>query len=323
VLSYVARRILYSIPVLLVSSLLCFLGVRATFDPLVKFRTGIRDPNVLARLTKHFGLDKPLMVQYWKWLSGLLHGDFGTSARTSGAIWPMLTRSLGFTVQLIVWGILVALVLAIGIGVLSAVRQYSFADYLFTGLSYVGIAMPAFWFGLILIQFLGVFIKVRFHLDRSPFFFVGLHSVGKTGVNLDYLRHLVLPVLTLSVQLIAQWSRFLRSSMLDIMSSDFIRTARAKGVRRRDVVFKHAFRNALIPLATDVATQSGLLFGGLVITEFIFAIPGMGRLFIDSLLFGDVYAVLGYLMVTGAFVIVFNLLADLAYGLLDPRVRLA
>jgi peptide/nickel transport system permease protein len=322
VFSYVVRRILYSIPVLLIASLLSFFGVRATFDPLVKYRIGIKDPNALERITKHFGLDKPLMVQYWKWLKGILHGDFGTSARTSGAIGPMLTRSLGFTVQLLVWGIVVALILAVAIGILSAVRQYSIADYAFTGLSYIGIAMPAFWFGLLLQTFV-VSIKTRFKLEHAPLFFVGLHSADKTGINLDYFRHLVLPVATLSVQLVAQWSRFLRSSMLDVMSSDFIRTARAKGVSRRNVVMKHAFRNALIPLTTDVATQSGLLFGGLVITEFVFGIAGMGQFFLNSLLFGDVYAVLGYLMVTGLFVIVFNLLADLIYGVLDPRVRLA
>jgi peptide/nickel transport system permease protein len=297
--------------------------VRATFDPMSKFRIGIRDPNAFGRIRKHLGLDQPLMVQYWKWLKGLFRGDFGTSSRTGGSVGPMLSRALGFTIQMIVWGILVALVLAIGIGILSAVKQYSLADYAFTGASYIGVAMPPFWFGLVLIQVFGVFLKQRFHLDRPPFFFIGLHSTGKKGINLDYLRHLVLPVGTLAVQIVAQWSRFLRSSMLDVMSSDFIRTARAKGVGRRAVVMRHAFRNALIPLATDVATQSGLLFGGLVITETLFAIPGMGRLFLDSLRAGDVYTVLGYLMVTGLFVIVFNLLADLVYGILDPRVRLA
>ncbi len=322
-LTFIARRILYSIPVLLVSSFLVFVGVTKTFDPLQKFRIGIKDPNALQRAIDRLGLDKPVYEQYWKWLKGVLQGDFGVSYRTSGEVWPMITRSLGFTVQMIFWGILVALLFAIGIGIFSAIRQYSAADYALTGLSYIGVAMPAFWFGLILIQVFGVWLKQRLGWERSPLFFVGLHSTDSKGLNLDYARHLVLPVLTLSVQLIAQWSRFLRSSMLEVMSSDFIRTARAKGVPRRRVVFRHAFRNALIPLTTDVATQSGLLFGGLVITEQIFSIPGMGRLFLDSLAQGDVYVVLAYLMVTGVFVIIFNLVADLAYGLLDPRVRLS
>jgi peptide/nickel transport system permease protein len=322
-LNYILRRILYSIPVLLVGSLITFLGVRWTFDPLTKFRVGIKDPKVLERVIAKLGLDKPLLVQYWKWLKGLLHGDFGISYRTNGKVRPMLTRSLGFTVQMIIWGILVALLLAIIIGILSAVRQYSFFDYLFTGLAYVGVAMPPFWFGLILIQFFGVFLKQKFNMDRPPFFFLGLHSTGKKGINFDYIRHLILPVGTLAVQLVAQWSRFLRASMLDVLSSDFIRTARAKGVPRMKVISRHAFRNSLIPLSTDVATQSGALFGGLVITESIFSIPGTGRLFLDGLQAGDVYVVLGYLMVTSVFVLLFNLLSDLVYSVLDPRVRLS
>ena len=321
-ISYITRRVLYSIPVLLVASFITFVAVRLTFDPTLKFRQ-LRDQTAFLRTKKQFGLDKPIPIQYFKWLGRVLHGDFGTSTRTGGAVWPMLTRALGFTVQMIFWGMLVALVLAIGIGVLSALRQYSVGDYLFTGLSYIGVAMPPFWFGLILIQIFGVWLKTKLGWDKPPLNFVGLHSTGSKGINLDYLRHLVLPVLTLSVQLVAQWSRFQRSSMLDVLSSDYIRTARAKGVSRRDVVWRHAFRNALTPLVTDVATQAGGLMGGLVITEAIFSIPGMGRLFIDSLQQGDVYAVLGFMVVTGVFVILFNLIADLIYGVLDPRVRLA
>jgi peptide/nickel transport system permease protein len=320
-LSYIARRIVYSIPVLLVASFLIFIAVRLTFDPTVKFRQ-LRDQSAFLRAQKRFGLDKPIPIQYLKWLGRVLHGDFGTSTRTGGQVWPMVTRALGFTVQMIFWGILVALVLAIGIGVLSALRQYSIGDYLFTGLAYVGVAMPPFWFGLIMIQIFGVYLKQKLGWSKPPLSFVGLHSTGKSGINLDYLRHLVLPVLTLSVQLIAQWSRFQRSSMLDVLSSDYIRTARAKGVPRRRVVWRHAFRNALTPLVTDVATQTGGLIAGLVITESIFSIPGMGRLFLDSLQQGDVYAVLAFMLVTGLFVIAFNLLADLIYGVLDPRVRL-
>lgn len=323
VFGFIARRILYSVPVLLMASFLAFLGVRATFDPLTKFRTGIRDPLILERITKKFGLDRPVLVQYWRWLKGVLHGDFGVSYRTSRDVWPDLRRSLGVTIQLVVWGIVVALVIAVFIGIFSSVKQYSIGDYAFTGLAYIGVAMPPFWFGLLLIQTLGVWVKQRFHLSHPPFFFVGLHSTDKKGFNLDYVRHLALPVATLSVQLVAQWSRFLRSSMLEVMSSDFIRTARAKGVKRRDVIMRHAFRNSLIPLTTDVATQSGLLFGGLIITESIFSIPGMGRYFLQSLETGDVYAVLGYLVLTGVFVVIFNLIADLAYGFLDPRVRLS
>jgi peptide/nickel transport system permease protein len=322
VFSYVARRVMYSVPVLFVASFIVFVAVRLTFDPTVKFRQ-LKDPTVIARARARYGLNDPIPVQYFKWFGRIIHGDFGISTRTGGPVWPMLTRALGFTVQLMVWGILLALLTAVGIGVFSAVKQYSAPDYLFTGLSYVGVAMPPFWFGLVLIQVLGVYVKQKFHLSHPLFFFLGLHSTGMKGINLDYFRHLILPVMTLTVQLIAQWSRFERASMLDILSGDFVRTARAKGVPRRRVIFRHAFRNALIPLVTDVATQTGALFGGLIITESIFSIPGMGRLFLDALLNGDVYVVLAFMIITGLFVILFNLIADMLYSVLDPRVRLA
>ena len=321
-LSYIARRVLYSVPVLLVASFIVFVAVRLTFDPTVKFRQ-LKDPTALERARVRYGLNDAIPVQYVKWFGRFVRGDFCISTRTGGDVGPMITRALGFTLQLIVWGVLLALIVAISIGVFSAVKQYSVPDYVFTGLSYIGVAMPPFWFGLILIQVFGVFIKQKFNLDKPFLFFIGLHSTDRKGINLDYLRHLALPVLTLTVQLIAQWSRFERASMLDILSSDFIRTARAKGVPRRRVVFRHAFRNALIPLVTDVATQTGALFGGLIITESIFSIPGMGRLFIDALINGDVYVVLAWMLVTGIFVIIFNLIADMLYSVLDPRVRLA
>lgn len=321
-LTYIARRVAYSVPVLFVASFIIFVAVRLAYDPTVKFRQ-LKDPTALERARIRYGLDKSIPVQYLKWFGRVLHGDFGISTRTGGPVGPMITRALGFTVQLILWGVLLALIIAIGIGVFSAIKQYSVPDYVFTGLSYIGVAMPPFWFGLLMIQIFGVFIKQKFKLDTPFLYFIGLHKTDSKGINLDYVRHLILPILTLTVQLIAQWSRFERSSMLDVLSSDYIRTARAKGVPRRKVVFKHAFRNALIPLVTDVATQTGALFGGLIITEVIFSIPGMGRLFVDALISGDVYVVLAYMLVSGLFVIFFNLIADMLYSILDPRVRLA
>jgi peptide/nickel transport system permease protein len=161
-----------------------------------------------------------------------------------------------------------------------------------------------------------------FNLNEPIFFSVGLHSSDSSGW-VDYARHLFLPVLTLSVQIIAGWSRYQRSSMLDVMSADYIRTARSKGVPRSRVLLKHGLRNALIPLTTVMAIDIGALFGGLIVTEQIFSIPGMGKLFIDSLQNGDIPILLPWLMVTATFIILFNLLADLLYGVLDPRIRLA
>jgi peptide/nickel transport system permease protein len=183
--------------------------------------------------------------------------------------------------------------------------------------------MPPFLFGLLAIALFVTYPVQKFHLSSPILYSVGLHSEGQSGFNLDYLRHLVLPVLTLVVQSVAVWSRFQRASMLDVLNADYVRTARAKGVSERKVIFRHAFRNALIPLVTVVALDSAFLVGGLVITEQIFAISGMGRLFLDSLLAGDAPVLLGWFLIVAVFVIIFNLLADLAYSILDPRIRIS
>jgi peptide/nickel transport system permease protein len=235
----------------------------------------------------------------------------------------MIWRALGVTLQMISIGIVVSAIIAVSIGVYSAVRQYSVGDYVFTGFSYLGVAMPPFWFALIAIQFLAVWPKQRFGLDEPPLYFIGLHSPGQTGFNMDYLRHLVLPVMTLAVQQVASWSRFQRAAMLDVLSSDYIRTARAKGIPRSKVIFKHAFRNALGPMVTVFSVDSAILVGGLIITERIFSIPGMGRLFWDSLQAGDVFVLVPWMVVTATVVITFNLIADMLYGVIDPRVRVS
>ncbi|CUR55742.1 putative Oligopeptide transport system permease protein AppB [metagenome] len=321
-LTFVVRRLLYSVPVIWVASFLLFWAVRATFDPLAKLRQS-RDPGALQREVDRLGLDQSVFQQYLLWLKAFVTGDWGTSARTGEEVRAMVGQALWPTLQLVVWGVLFATGIAIAISVYSAVRRYSFGDHLFTAISYVGIALPAFWFGLILIQLLAVEPRQRMGLVDPPLYFVGLHSPGMSGFNLDYLRHLVLPVLTLTITLVASWSRFGRAAMLDALSSDYVRTARAKGVPRRQVVLRHALRNSLAPFVTVVALDAALLFGGLVVTEQIFAIPGMGRLFLDSLLAGDVFVLVPWMVVVALAVVVCNLLADVSYALLDPRVRLS
>jgi len=319
-LTYITRRILYSIPVLLIASFALFVFVRATFDPLQKVR-GSRDKEAITRERHRLGLDKPVVEQYGKWLGDFVQGDWGRSERTRDDVWGMTTRALGFTVQLIFWGVVASAIIAIAIGVYSAVRQYSALDYTFTGLSFVGIAMPPFWFGIIAIQFLVFQPKQWFGLSNPLLYSIGLHSTGHSGIDLDYFQHLALPVLTLTVQIIASWSRYQRASMLDVMSSDYIRTARAKGVPQRKVVFKHALRNALIPLVTVMSLDIGALFGGLIITEVIFSVPGMGQLFYKSISSGDIITLEAWFVVAAVFIIIFNLVADLMYGFLDPRIR--
>lgn len=318
-LAYVIRRLLYSIPVLILASFLLFAFVRVTFDPTARLRFS-RDAEVVERERERLGLNDPIPVQYVKWAGDFIQGDWGESSRTREDVFPVIRRSLWNTVQLIGWGVGVAAVVAVAIGVFSAVRQYSALDYTFTGLSFMGLAMPPFWFGLIAIQFLAIYPKDWFGLSDIPFYFVGLHKAGETGFA-DYARHLVLPVLTLTVQIVASWSRYQRASMLDALSADYVRAARAKGLSSRRVVLRHGLRNALIPLVTVMALDAGALFGGLVITEQIFTIPGMGKLFVDSLIQGDANVLVVWTVVTASFVIVFNLIADVLYGALDPRIR--
>jgi peptide/nickel transport system permease protein len=346
-LTFVVRRIAYSIPVLFIASVLVFVFVHETTDPLLKYR-GSRDLTALAREGLRIGYFEqpchngvtpdnpplpfetckkaPVAKQYSFWLTHFLRGQMGQSFTTNRAVSSEIKDAMGNTIQLIVWGVLISAIVAVLIGVYSAVRQYSVLDYTFTGLSFVGLSMPPFWFGLIAIDLFSYRLQHWLHLHTAPLFSIGLHSPHSPGLfngMFDYSRHLALPVMTLTVQIIAEWSRYQRSAMLDVMSSDYIRTAKAKGLTRGRVIFKHGLRNALIPLITVMAIDIGALFGGLVITEQIFSIPGMGKLFVDALTNGDTQVLLPWLMVTAVFIILFNLLADVLYGALDPRIRLA
>ena len=320
-LTYISRRTLYSIPVILIASFILFFAVRQTFDPCARARAS-RDLTAVERCREEFNLNESVFSQYGRWLGDAVQGDLGQSERTDDSVSSMIQRALWYTVQLIFWGILVSAILSISLGVYSAVKQYSIGDYAFTGLSYLGLALPPFVFGILAIQFFAVAPTNWFNLDEPWFYFVGLHEAGRKGFNIDYVRHLVLPVMTLTVQIIAEWSRFQRASMLDVMSADYVRTARAKGVPRRKVVLKHGLRNALIPLVTIMALDIGALFGGVIITEQIFSIPGMGRLFIEALQAGDAPVLVAWMIVTAVFIVLFNLLADVLYGILDPRIRL-
>jgi peptide/nickel transport system permease protein len=319
----ILRRILYSIPLLIIATFIVFWMVRTTdtFDPTARLAQS-RDPGTVQRERERLGLNDPVVVQYGNWLGDFVTGDMGESDVRRREVSGMIRPALWNTVQLIIWGVLVAASIAMVIGVYSAVKQYSLGDYVFTGLSYIGIAMPPFFFGLMAIHYLAVQPRIWWDLESPPLEFVGLHTAGESGFNWDYIKHLILPVMTLTVQIVASWTRFQRAATLDVLSSDYIRTARAKGVPRRQVIMKHAVRNSLIPLVTVMAVDIGLLFGGLIITETIFSIPGMGKLFIDSLLTGDAPVVLAWVFVAGLFIVLFNLLADILYGVLDPRVRL-
>ena len=325
-LRYILRRVLYSVPVLLVASFLTYVGLRSTYDPLLQYKHNphIRNPQqVIAQRTKDLGLDHPLVVQWWNWLRKFVTGNFGTSEHTRDQVSSMVSRSLGPTLQLVLLVTIVSVVLAVAVGVYSAVKQYSIGDYALTGVSYLGIAMPTFWVALLSIAAFVTWPKINFHLNDPIFYSIGLHKTGVSGFTLDYWRHIALPVAVVAFGGIASWSRFARSSMLETLNADYVRTARAKGVPRRQVIWKHAFRNALIPLVTVISLDTAYLFGGLIITERIFSIPGMGKLFFDSLSAGDAPVLLAWFVVVAILIIAFNLITDFFYGVLDPRIRVS
>ena len=322
-LTYVIRRLAYSIAVLFAASIVVFWGMSSVTSVIGFLRM---QPNIseqtIQNITERKHLDEPVYVRYGYWVKDVFTNKFGTETESDLPIWPDLVRAMGHTVQLIVAAEIIAILLAVLIGVYSALRQYSAFDYAATTFSFVGLAMPVFWLALML-QIL--FVQIYLKWDLRIFYVASLNSVDPgSGVEfvLDRVQHLALPIIVLAIANIATYSRFMRASMLDVINSDYVRTARAKGLAEKRVTMKHAFRNALIPLVTLVALNFGGLLSGAVITETIFALDGMGLYFITKLNAGDPYPVMAFLMVTAVFVVVFNLLADLAYGLLDPRVRL-
>lgn len=322
-IAYVVRRLLVSLPMLVVLSIVSFAATRAVSSPEAGIRTNPRvSPEDIARYREQLGLDDPAHEQYLRWLGNVVTGDLGTSLVSNRAVWPQLGSALWNTLVLGATAVTFSFVIGVGIGVFSAVERNSPFDYAATGVAFFGLSMPNFWFAIMLQLFFGVYLVDWLALDGPVLFTAGMRSPGTVGFDLfDRLRHLVLPSLVLAVQLVAVYSRFMRSSMLEVMGADYIRTARAKGLSEGVVVRKHAMRNAMIPVTTQLGSDVGAIFGGLVITETVFQWPGMGPLFLDALQAGDYQVILPWLMITAIAVVVFNLLADLAYGVLDPRIR--
>lgn len=321
-LQYVIRRLLYSVVVLVAASFLVFFFVTSTGDPLAGLRI---TPNVSKLTVKNIEDRKHLranvFARYGYWAKDAVTNKFGTTLLSNQPILPDLWRVMKNTLQLVFVAELLALLLAIVIGVYSALRQYSAFDYSMTTFSFIGLAMPVFWLALML-QVLVV--QIQGWTGHKLFPIASLNDVDPGGgidFWIDRAHHLALPVLVLMVASIAQYSRFMRASMLEVVNSDYVRTARAKGLSEGRVTMKHAFRNALIPLATIVAINFGAVLGGVIVTETVFSLDGMGLYFINALLVNDPYPVMAWLMVTATVIIVFNLVADIAYGVLDPRVR--
>jgi peptide/nickel transport system permease protein len=322
-LTFIVRRILYSIPVLVATSFLIFTFVSISGDPLGRLRA---NPNITAEqihaIEHSKNLDKPVIVRYGYWVKDAVTKQFGTTLFGNRKIWPDLKRVMGHTLQFILTALIISVIVGIAIGVYSALRQYSTFDYTATTLSFVGFATPVFWLALML-QVLVVQIYLKWNI--RVFYTSGLSSPTNSGHGLHFLldraQHLALPVIALCVLSIATYSRYMRASMLEVLNSDYVRTARAKGLVERRVIMKHAFRNALIPIITVVAIDFGAIFAGAIVTETIFTLDGMGYYFINALFASDPYPVMAWLMIVATMVIVFNLIADILYGVFDPRIR--
>jgi peptide/nickel transport system permease protein len=319
-LTYIVRRILYSIPVLFFATFFSFIFISYAGNPVALLRQNPRVPkSTIQNLIHQEHLDKNVFERYFLWLHDVFVHKFGDSLQTLQPIWPQMTRTMGHTLQFIVISEVLALILGIAVGIYSAIRQYSVFDYTFTTIGFLGFAMPTFWLALLLqIAFTDIYL----HWGVRIFYTSGLNTLpGGPTWSLDRMQHLALPVMTLLIISFALYSRYMRASMLDVINSDYVRTARAKGVSEWRVIMKHVFRNALIPITTVAALNFGALIGGALITETVFSLDGFGFWFVNALNSLDLYEMMAYIFITAVAVVVFNLLADIMYGFLDPRIR--
>ena len=310
--AYMIRRALLVVPLLLGLSIIIFLLVQlAPGDPALAFVSEQNnDPEVLEQIREDLGLNQPLPIQYGKWLQKIVQGDFGTAYTfNSKPVLTLIKERAWPTIQIQALSIVLALGLALPVGIVSATRQYSAVDNSATVGAFIGLAMPQFWFALLLQLFLGV------QLGWLP-----IATQGQDVDGLARAKYYILPVVVLALPLIATFARFMRSSMLEVVRQDYINTARAKGLTERNVLYRHALRNALIPMVTIIGLQLPRMLSGGVIVEAIFAWPGLGLLGYEAILRRDYPIILALTVISGAFLLVLNIVIDMIYVLVDPRI---
>lgn len=309
---YLLGRLWQSLVTLLLATIVVFLGVRALpGDPALALAGEDRDPESLRAIREQYGLDDSVLVQFWQFVSHAARGDLGRSIRTGESVTSMLSSALPVTIELSALAIFVAALLGVGAGVVAAVRRGRPAEWAANALALLGLSVPNFWLGLMAILYLSVALGLFPASGFVPFF----------DNPIDNLHHLVLPALILGTGLAAVIMRQTRSSMLDALSADYIRTAEAKGLPQRAVIGRHALRNSLIVVITIVGLQLGALISGAVVTERIFALPGFGKLTVDAVFQRDYPVIQAVVLVTATAYIVINLLVDLLYSVIDPRIR--
>lgn len=324
--TYIIRRLIQSIPIMFGISFLVFMIVQlAPGDPIDRFRNPNIRPEQLDQLMRLYGLDKPMFEQYFSWLAAFFQFPWnerawGYSLITNQPVRDSIFERVPATVLLMGSALVVTMIVSIPIGIIAAVKQYSWADKLISGFATIGYAMPSFLLGIYVLFFGGVWLgQLTGGAVSFPLF--GRQSIGREGDVLDIAWHLVLPVTSLAIQSIAGYSRYLRASMLDVLRQDYVRTAKAKGLPASRVIGKHALRNAMIPFITLVGLSLPSLVAGAVITESIFSYPGLGSLTINAISQNDYPVIYATGMLTGFFVILGNLVADILYGVVDPRIK--
>ncbi len=324
-LVYAIRRTLQAIPLLILISIILFSILHAM--PGGGLAAYTQNPHLtqadIERLKHNLGLDRPVIFQYWGWLVAMLHGDLGWSQMNSTPVTEALLERLPATLELTITAFVLSLAVGLIFGIVAAIRPYSAIDYFVTTFAFFGQSMPVFWFALMLQM---IFAVVGIHFQGFGYRVdMSLPSAGMTATEggdfIDRIRHLILPVTVLGLLQIATWSRFTRASMQEVLHTDYMRTAAAKGLPFLTILLKHGLKNALMPVVTIVALSLPGIVAGAIVTETIFAWPGMGRLFITALGQQDLLLMMGYLVIISVFVVFSNLLADIAYGWLDPRVK--
>jgi peptide/nickel transport system permease protein len=313
--AFVIRRLLGAIPLLLGVSILSFIFMQLAPggpDTLLA-KNGRMSQTQLAAIRKNLGLDEPMLVQLWTWIKNLAQGDLGTSFSQQRPVRDVIFEVFPNTLYLMTAALVLSLLIAVLFGIGAAINQYGWFDNITSFLAYFGLSMPVFWIGLML--------QILFAVKLGWLPSAAMHSPTGGGA-VDLIRHMILPALTLAIGSVGSWSRYLRASTLEVLGQDYVRTARAKGLRETVVMTRHVLRNAMVPFLTVVAIDIPLYLTGAVVTETVFSWPGMGRLFFDSLGKRDYPVLMGVLLLGAVLIVLGNLIADVLYAVLDPRVSL-
>jgi len=324
-LRYIVRRLVQMIPLLIGVSIIVFLlGQLAPGDPVRLLLGEEATAEDVARLNAIYGFDQPLPVQYFRWFIRAIQGDLGVSIRQTIPVSTLIFERLGATLELAIFSVLIAVLLGIPVGVFAATRRGSLWDYVSMILSLIGVSMPGFWLGLVLLSYVALHVPWLPMFGRDASVFKGLwvlFTQFKSDVFITGLRHILLPATALGVSMMAIIARLTRSSLLEVLGKDYIRTAQAKGLKYRVVVLKHGLRNALLPVITIVGIQFGAMLGGAVVTETVFAWPGVGRLVVNAISQRDFPLVQGGVLMMAAVFTFVNLLVDISYAVVNPRIR--